>query len=315
MCNWKPDNDTDAAKDILADALEAHSDLIVDNPEMPYTSKDMKSGMDVKKLCEPTIVPILETLLKIDPRGGVYGNPDIADAIFKVATRDPRRRLAITKAISRLGHADVKTWAKELAYVWRVMLAHINLKAAAISRNQDEEERKMHPTLLISLYNLITKGPKALPRNPFLDLQDESSSSHCASRPAVANPFIHYRACRKQKSQASDSVSDGEDQCEISSEVEEVALAPPVMIAEGEADQQTPGVVERHAIATHFDTGTKKARRIWSDGKNEEHTEAAKGDGGFIVFKFADGYIYESELANCLLGNISGEKVVCRKRT
>lgn len=100
-----------------------------------YKSREMRRGIDTDQLSEFSEWP-LKQLLELDGNGGHYAQLDV-EAVFKDLSENSGSptKLQVMKIIGKAQLVNIANASRDWAYVTRVMLNHINLKAWVRSIN------------------------------------------------------------------------------------------------------------------------------------------------------------------------------------
>ena len=96
-----------------------------------YPSMEMNVGIDVQSL--ETFAPQLHAGVELDPRGGIYKQADVEEALDSMYAEDEVKDFVTTMIMGLVVIAvqGLTTWATFIraeAYRFRVMLAHMRIK-------------------------------------------------------------------------------------------------------------------------------------------------------------------------------------------
>eukprot|EP00974_Lingulodinium_polyedra_P034069 3276284-Lingulodinium_polyedra.AAC.1 len=118
---WKDGDDTVSS---LAAALQPYTKALVDANVDVYGSTDFKAGMNTEQL-ELFAEPLTE-LMRLDCRGGYFGQNDMAEAITKIVNAENLADVLLGNVLSKMKGLDDAIMM--MAYKIRVMLSHCRVK-------------------------------------------------------------------------------------------------------------------------------------------------------------------------------------------
>ena len=89
-----------------------------------YSSEDFKAGLSMESLVHRA--PLLEALISIDPRGGIFAQGTLSQALATTVTAEGLDQVLIAKSLKH--HRPTDEVRALTAYKLRVMLAHCRMK-------------------------------------------------------------------------------------------------------------------------------------------------------------------------------------------
>ena len=98
---WVAPEGRSALVESFRDVWSAHMECPEHKGELPYTSRDMKAGIDVAGL--EANAAILKPLLELDPRGGYIAQKDMFGCLEELTNEVPPFRTAIDRAAAKKG--------------------------------------------------------------------------------------------------------------------------------------------------------------------------------------------------------------------
>ena len=142
----------------ISEALAPRWPNVLFGGGLKYDSLDMKAGIDTQALLR--YVGVLKALVLLDPRGGFFGQRDMAAGVRALATMEEYHpafeswRFSNNLASFEMG---VTTWAYKL----RVMLSHVRIKRNAYVALRSDHT---HPPELVDVYNNFSDVPMSVPQ-------------------------------------------------------------------------------------------------------------------------------------------------------
>ncbi len=171
-CYVHPDGES-ATIDQLVGAMIAHKGLIIEKNLGIYTSMDMKVGIDLTELTRSK--QLLENLVRLDVRGGLYLQSHLASAVRAIIEEDRSKNLFMAKTISHL--KPYEELVETIAYKMRVMLSHVRL-------SYDSSKNDEHHSLA-SIFEIMKDPPSCSN-----DARRSRRQQRLMSRP---RPFVCFR--------------------------------------------------------------------------------------------------------------------------
>ena len=156
-----------AASDALFEALQPSFDARLPKGSWSYTSVDMKRGIDLVEMCE--FKDDLTALMKLDPRGGHFLQPDMEEAIKRLSVRPTS--VDLFKSLSDASSDEsIRDTVTRIAYSYRVMLSHVREKYKGYNKiDKDPSAATTHPDWLKNIYEIMAdvvqdEGSSGFPR-------------------------------------------------------------------------------------------------------------------------------------------------------
>ena len=126
-CYWRPESGN--AVQLLAKALEGHEKALLENNGQPYSSLDMRIGIDVSNLKRWEV--LLIALMKLDPRGGYFFQEDVSKAIDMILADEAEQ----IRAIATHKQTNPEAVKAKVAYYIRVMCSHVRIRLSTTMKN------------------------------------------------------------------------------------------------------------------------------------------------------------------------------------
>ena len=258
-----------------------------------YDARDMKTGIDVKKL--EHYEKELNDLFELDERGAHFGQPDM-EASLEMQYKKEELAASVQQLAARKQFSPLELRADQ-AYAWRVMLSHCREKHADymtfIEKNPFAPQPPSHPAWLIKLYRKIQDAKPPIPT--------QAVGAAPAPKPTVHpnGPFVHFRPmilqCYRDLEGDSDDI-DGKNPEEDSGDGDD----------EGSDEVEYPTVVKEG-----WEHNMHAAARRYSDGIIEKAVSYKKGPNCFIIAVFKDESTIELEISNSRLLANGTIDVIC----
>jgi hypothetical protein len=131
----------------LADIVEPHLQGIF---AMSYKSREFNRGINVCGLVANAT--LLHALIGLDPRGGIYNQSDMEQALVLATAKSAMECVAASSAA--VARMTVPDFLEERAYAIRVMLSHLRIKW----RQSLTRGLKHDPPELVALYGALRDG-------------------------------------------------------------------------------------------------------------------------------------------------------------
>ena len=164
---WSHPNGAEASVATLADVLGQHIRAIVDANVSIYPTNDFKTGICNNSLLQ--WIPLLKLLVDVDPRGGIFNQRHMSDALETATKANYLHDRMCSAAIATQRPVDeVYTLT---AYRMRVMLSHLRIKFDGATARPNE---------FSDIFDVM--------RRP-----DSSKRQRRMERVAQENPFINFR--------------------------------------------------------------------------------------------------------------------------
>lgn len=170
---WQHPDGPSATIAALEAALRPHVLRLVDSNLQVYSSDDYKAGVNHNLMRDS--VDMLESLVELDTRGGLFGQGALTQALTMCIENAGMKEELIAKTLSE--HKPVTEVLALMAYRIRVMLAHLRAKFDSANNGAPEGFER--------LYELLEKP------TPAPTTRRMRRGERIGSRP---NPFVNFRA-------------------------------------------------------------------------------------------------------------------------
>ena len=175
LAEWRPPSGSSVV-DELGPVLEP-DELPIVHRLHEYTSRNMRGGVEVSQMAY--FKQMLELGIRKDPRGGVFNQDDIEEALWTVYVKE-KHNAAFQQKAATVGKSQ-KEYVFDQAYTIRILFGHLRLRA--LEADTAEKANKAlnpdcHPLWMQNLYGMMSIAPVPL-------------------SPSVKNPFIFFSTSRR----------------------------------------------------------------------------------------------------------------------